>query len=293
MQQDFDPRDLEPALTSQEASGSGRGKLIPAMVAVVALVGFGGIVWYAYSQGARQVAGETAPLIKADAGPMKVKPDDPGGLAVPNRDSLLLNNPGHSDAPRVERILPSPEQPLPVPQPPAAAPTETASLPPAIGGSRPPVAAPAAPPAAVVPAPQTVATNSPPPKPVAPPAAPAAQPVALTPPKPAPAPAAAPTAPKPVVATPAPVAAAPVASIKGAKIQLGSVRSVEAASSEWAKLQRTHPELGSLSMQASKVDIAGKGTFYRVQAGPLADAGAASQLCGSLKAKNQDCIVVR
>lgn len=290
MQQDFDPRDLEPALTSQEAGG-GRGKLIPAIVAVVALVGFGGIVWYAYSQGARQVAGETAPLIKADAGPIKVKPDDPGGLSVPNRDSLLLNSPGGTDGPRVERILPSPEQPLPLPQAPVAAapaaPTETSSLP-SITGTRPPVAAPAAPPAAVVPAPQTVATTTPPPKPVAPPAAATSQPIALTPPpKPAPAPAAAPPAPKPAAAT---TAGAP---IRGAKVQLGSVRSEDAAAAEWAKLQRTHPELSSLSMQTSKVDIAGKGTFFRVQAGPLADNSAASQLCGTLKAKNQDCIVVR
>jgi len=290
MQQDFDPRDLEPALTSQEAGG-GRGKLIPAMVAVVALVGFGGIVWYAYSQGARQVAGETAPLIKADAGPIKVKPDDPGGLSVPNRDSLLLNSQGGTDGPRVERILPSPEQPLPVPQAPATvAPTETSSLP-SITGARPPVAAPPSPPAAVVPAPQTVANTAPPPKPVAPPAAATSQPIALTPPpKPAPAPVAAapaPAAPKPVAAT---TTGAP---IRGTKVQLGSVRSEDAAASEWAKLQRAHPELSSLSMQTSKVDIAGKGTFFRVQAGPLADSGAASQLCGTLKAKNQDCIVVR
>lgn len=305
MQQDFDPRDLEPALTSEEPGG-GRGKFLPAVVAVVALVGFGGIVWYAYDKGSEQVAGDAAPLIKADASPIKTRPNDPGGMAVPNRDSLLLNQ-GGADAPRVERILPQPEQPVPLkPVETAAAPVQApAPSMPSITGPRPAAPAQAAmtPPASPVPAQQAAL------KPAAPVPAPAAQtspapapqPVALAPAKPvAPPPAA---APKPVAATSAPAvpstasATPPVAAAaaggKGPKVQLGSVKSEEAAQAEWNKLRRQFPELASLSLVTSKVDIAGKGTYVRVQAGPLADAAAASELCGTLKAKKQDCIIVR
>ena len=57
-------------------------------------------------------------------------------------------------------------------------------------------------------------------------------------------------------------------------------------------MKKTNADLlGSLGLnvQAVKLD---RGTFYRIQAGPLADRAAASSLCGKLKGRNQDCLIV-
>ncbi len=59
-----------------------------------------------------QNGGANVPLIRADERPIKVRPDDPGGMQVPNQDKLIYERmeQGEGDS-RVERLLPSPEQP--------------------------------------------------------------------------------------------------------------------------------------------------------------------------------------
>ena len=42
-----------------------------------------------------------------------------------------------------------------------------------------------------------------------------------------------------------------------------------------------------------KADIDGKGTYFRVQAGPLPNRATADDMCAQLKAAQQDCIVVK
>jgi hypothetical protein len=44
---------------------------------------------------------------------------------------------------------------------------------------------------------------------------------------------------------------------------------------------------------AVRAEVPDKGTYYRVEAGPLADAAAASRLCGELKKRNLGCTIVR
>ncbi|KAF0222417.1 MAG: periplasmic protein TonB links inner and outer, partial [Rhodospirillaceae bacterium] len=60
------------------------------------------------------------PVISADQRPIKIRPDDRGGMQVPNQDKLVYGRleQGDGDA-KVERLLPTAEQPVP---PPAAAP---------------------------------------------------------------------------------------------------------------------------------------------------------------------------
>lgn len=298
MQQDFDPRDLEPALPSEEPKGR---RWLPATIALVALGGFSGIVWYAYNQGASTSNSGAVPLVQADSTPLKSRPSDPGGLEVPNQDKLILNGQTVDGAPgKVERMLPPPEAPMAKPLI-AAAPSQAPATPPQVAS--------AVPPALNAPRPQGVPTG-PVPVPNAPQqqanavpravpqpsvqAAPVPQPVVS---RPAPAPQA------PAVQTPAPVAAKPPAvqaapaatpaaasASRGAKVQLGAVKSEAAASAEWAKMQKANPELANLSLSVAKVEIPNKGTYFRIQAGPVADGGA---VCAALKARGQDCLVVR
>jgi len=44
---------------------------------------------------------------------------------------------------------------------------------------------------------------------------------------------------------------------------------------------------------AIRTDLGDKGTYYRVEAGPFADAAAAERLCGELKRRKLGCILAR
>jgi hypothetical protein len=91
----------------------------------------------------------------------------------------------------------------------------------------------------------------------------------------------------------APAAKAP-ASANGIRIQLGSVRSAEAAREEWSRLKQANPDvLGKLSAVAVRADLGDKGIYYRIQAGPLADAATGDHLCSELKKRNLGCTLVR
>ena len=283
--------------------GKPRSRALPIFIALFALGAFGGIVWYAYTQGVQSGVSTVAPVIKAEDGPTKAKPEQPGGLQVPHQDKQVFQRllPEGQTPQTVERLLPPPPEPLqpppaPEPAPPAAAPAQP--LPSQTVAER-PVATPQ-------PAPQTVPQGTPP----VPSAAPAPQPPqdapAQTPPAaraPAPQPAPQPVAePKPepkAEPKPSPAPAQTQASIAavsggGFKVQLAAERSDEAAKQEWNRLKnRYKEELGALSLTVQRVDLgAGKGVYHRIQAGPL-DEEAAERACTALKAKNQACLVVR
>src|SRR5271170_2728740 len=117
----IDPEDRPP--TRAPRGGKGRPllvRLLPILIVVVALGSFGGIVGYYYfaSSGSDGVA----PLIKADQQPFRIKPDNPGGMEVPDQDKEIYNRVGQAERgsappPTAERLLPPPEAPLPRPAP--------------------------------------------------------------------------------------------------------------------------------------------------------------------------------
>ena len=124
------------------------------------------------------------PLIKADPGPIKVRPESPGGLRVPDRDKLVYDRiqgkppkggegEGPSEDRGPERLLPPPEQPLPKP---TAAKPKSLKAETLAGKTQPkPQPKPKTKPVAKVPTIKDVKTAkrpAPPPPPPAPPAAP-------------------------------------------------------------------------------------------------------------------------
>ncbi|MBT5414142.1 MAG: hypothetical protein HOK81_06035, partial [Rhodospirillaceae bacterium] len=123
-QDDHDPR-------SFESGPSRRIRIAAWTVALVALGAFGIVIWYAYNLGIRDGTESVAPLIRADARPTKIKPEKPGGMAVPHQDKEIYETlgSGGNTEPKVERLLPPPEQPkaLPSPAPPAQAPSAPSS----------------------------------------------------------------------------------------------------------------------------------------------------------------------
>jgi cell division septation protein DedD len=234
------------------------GSLLGAMA-----LGAGG--WWAY-----QNLGATrgVPVVEADPRPFKVRPDDPGGLRVPNQDELILERPGQrnqapAQAGRPAGLAPGAEAPdisalraALAPPPPVVAPL------PAVQSS--PAAAPA--PAALVAAPP----------PAAAPAAPAAQPVEV--------PAAAPAAQETRFGT-----------TGRTQVQLGALVSDEAARSEWERLSRRAPELfQGRTPQIQRLDRGeGQAPLFRLRTGGLSDHDEATQFCEQVRAKGGACIPVR
>jgi hypothetical protein len=291
-----------------------RGRLLAALIALFAIGGFGGVLWYAYSQGQRS-ADAVAPILKADNEPTRARPEQPGGMVVPHQDKLVLNNMQQANRGQVERLLPPAETPLPQTSrtappaasvslaPPAAAPTP--APPPAMAAPSPPAVPPPAPatsvgsliappaPPPVAPAPSSGSSASMTPQP---PPAPA---VVTPPPPPSAPPQMAARAPSPpAAAPPVPRAAATTGGAIGAgassswRVQLGSFPAAEQATAQWDRLKKSYAELQPLDLTTVRVDLGDKGVWYRLQAGPLNEPGARS-LCEELKAKKRDCLVVR
>ncbi|MEQ8397123.1 SPOR domain-containing protein [Thalassobaculum sp.] len=291
-----------------------RSRALGVFVATFALAAFAGVVWYAYDQGLQRGSETTAPLIKADPRPAKVRPEQPGGLQVPNQDKLVYEamRPGDGGSAKVERLLPPPEKPVDPPAPPPPPPVlprTSQTVPPSAEVPVPPAttsepADTGIPPARIVtPAPVPVVPQqeaSAPPPPPPPALAPAPVPLAPAPPPAAPAPttvqpAAEPQAPAPTQAPasqPAPVKATPSAG--SFRIQLGALRDEAAAEGEWTRLKKRYAEeLGTLDRRIQRVDLgASKGVFFRIQSSGVSEASAES-ICAALKPKGQPCIVVR
>ena len=274
-------------------AGRGRSKIRSAikyfLYFTVVFVAGTGAGWYYV--GTQFLTGDDSgiPFIKADKGPVKVRPINPGGMEVPDRDKLVYDRmQGNGERPRVERLLPLPETPLPPPgrelarQLEAAAPDadsakDLVAVTPAAGPVAPPLA--------------KAGTSRVPPVhtgPSAPPGSAAATPtveevLAAVRPPPAPSP-------------PAPKTPATGASEAPAyRVQLAAVRSLDRAQGEWDRLRRKNTDLlGKLALSVVKADLGPKkGVFYRLRAGPLADEAAARALCAKLASRKVGCLIVR
>lgn len=271
---------------------SGRAKLFAGGAIFIGLIAVVVVGWFAFQQGIRSGAEEAAPVVRAAPEAFKRKPLDPGGLDVPHQDKLVFNRlaPGQVQEP-VERLLPPPEEPserasapvvtAPTPTPPQQATTPPGDLPERVIAATPP-------PATVpVPVPETVVAPPPPPAPPAPPVS--SKPAAAPPAAPAPFVRKA----EPQVASKPAVAPKPATSAgKGWKIQLAAVSSEANAKTEWSRMKAKDSDLlGALALNIQTIKL-DRGTFYRIQAGPLKDSDAARALCGKLKTRSQDCLIV-
>mgnify|MGYP002629577267 CR=1 FL=1 len=290
---------------------------VRALLVGIALVGAGAGAWAAYGSrlvefvGGSGVEVET-PLVRAEITPVKIRPDNPGGLQVPNRDKLVygrMQGAATSEEQTVERLLAEPEKPL-------SAPTETAI-----------------PTIAKVPKLADVRQAQPPPPPKAPTAASGAKaplklskssapirldknigskpnkssdskPAAIvSKPKTAVAKPALPskTVAKQVAPNPQPIASkiSPPAKMKTAsrgvyRVQLAAARTEELAQTEWNRVRRRNLDLlGDLGLAITRADLGTKGVFYRVRVGPLADDARARALCGALSKRKIGCLVIK
>jgi cell division protein FtsN len=237
-------------------------------IAVVALGGVAGVAWYATVQGQKD-ASMVVPVIHPDPTPIKVLPDKPGGLEVPNRDKLVFMQitPEQQKA-RVEQLLPPSEKPLPKPAPPAAEKTvvappsgrlvpDVADLAPRTGGD-----------AAVGASPQ--------------PSVPAEAKTKAT------------AKTKVIDAKSKEKLAAKIAALGAFQIQFGAMKSKSKAAKEVSRIARVHKSLlGKLKVTSVRSDLGKRGIYYRLRAGPLKTRAAANSLCQQFAARKMGCIVIK
>lgn len=75
------------------------------------------------------------------------------------------------------------------------------------------------------------------------------------------------------------------------RVQLFASNNKEAVEKAWRRIEKQHAKLlSNMSYLIKKVDIKGKGAFYRLQVGQFPTREMADGLCTKLKAKRQDCI---
>lgn len=269
---------------------------IVGMLSIAVLVG----TWVGRSTG-------EIPVLVPDERPVRVKPDDPGGLKVMGVNNGLYEendtegsarlaaapedpNPSALRAPPEPRTQPQPAATATVP--PATTPSATtpsATVPPAQGhaAERPPARpAPAAPRTAAAPgANPTTSAAAPPTRTTAPDGA---RPANVAPPV---APPAAPSvAPLATQTQPAP---RPEAKLPAGRyiVQLVAVQSEGAAQAEWQSLRQRHPDLfGARQPVITRTERDGR-TFWRVRTGGFTDLADARGFCDRVRAKGASCMV--
>lgn len=260
---------------------------------VLGLVVFGGALggagyWF-YNQGQPIQDDGNLPILLPDPSPIKIRPEDPGGMEVPHRETTVYDQLSDvdPDANVVLQELPDmPRAPEVSATPKTAEPEETAEAPSETSEAETQqatqTAEPEAEPAVETPeitAPEltdaekavAAAENR-----AADAQAPAAEKAASEPE----------SKPAPQTSTAAPSGAF--------RVQLASVREESGVAAEWKRLSGKNKDLlGNLEMFVQRIDIEGKGVFYRLQAGPLGDAAAAEKLCADLKERSVGCLIVR
>lgn len=243
-----------------------RGQILTVMVSVAAIASFGSVVWWAHNQDVKAGGRGLEPLVvQAPATPTRVKPENAGGLNVPNQDKEVFNRLSPGAVPtQPEKLLPGPVTPR---LPANGLPTPAAPKPPdAEVASKTPTPLQSATPASVTPGSGPTPTPS------------------VVEPK-----AAAPSESGPSIASLIDNMSGPTG---GWRVQVASVKNEDVAKSTWARLQSAHGDvMANLRMQAVRVDLGEKGVWYRVQAGPL-DEKQAQSVCSTLKSRKTDCVTV-
>ncbi len=221
------------------------------------------------------------PIIRRPQTAVKIKPENPGGMDIPNQDKNIYNIVEKKDVDNtvVENLLPKPETPkLPDIVPEVSDVDENANNLDQIVDE---VAAEKTQEKPADTKEETASSNVP--------AKPADLLADNIPAKPAAAEKASATAPQ-IKEEKAAAVAAPAAA-GGWQIQLIASKNKAAVEKTWVDLSSKYADLKKMPHEVQASDLGAQGMFYRLRAGSFADKAAAAQACAALKAKGlRDCI---
>jgi len=254
--------------------------------ALIGIAAAAGAAWFVLgNEPAGQPIAEApqhVPVIKAEKAPVKVKPADPGGMAVPNQDKLVYNRVDKTaKQPEVEHLLPPPKEPTALPKSSDGLGDGMAPLPKEEQAASAPTPPPISEPEVV----KTAKIAPPPAAPVAPKVAlPDPAPKALVAPKPEP---------KPVEV----VKAAPKSVVNTTgdwQVQLAALRDQARAEAAWDRTVKKAPSvLTGIPHDIIRADLGDKGIFYRLYAGRFQSHDDAKSFCEKLKAASVGCFVAK
>lgn len=241
---------------------------------------------------------DSLPLVRADKTPVKIKPDDPGGIKVANMDKSIfssIDDDKDKELPKVTRILPAPEKPVKraeialrplkneiIEAPESVKKEENVEVEKTIEPEAKPeplenteveskkIAVQAAIPEKKEPTIEDVIGD------------------ALKDIKPED------IQPTPVPRRKALVVPQDAAKDSGHRIQLGAYRTVAEAEERWKKIStKFAAQLQDKKHYVEKADLGSKGIFYRLQVGSLASVSEGRSICNELTAKKQGCFIVK
>jgi len=257
-------------------------RILTGIIALAAMGGFCMIVMFSYDKGKEKGAGAGTPVIMAQQGPTKVKPMNPSGMPIRDQDKGVYDRlDPNSKKDKIENLLPAPELSMSKPAPmklPKLSKKEVAMAKTGKPAAESNIVAPSPPPPPIIDAPTISAVTA------------SAIKAASGMPKI-----------EKKMAKPVKSAKKSVVPIKkmavlksGYRIQIASLKSEKAANVAWRKLQKNHPSLfGNLRPAIVRAVIAGKGTYYRLQAGSIKGQPAARALCSQAKKRKIGCLVVK
>ncbi|GAC1343477.1 MAG: hypothetical protein NVSMB18_19380 [Acetobacteraceae bacterium] len=217
----------------------------------------------------------TVPVIEADSRPLRVKPDNPGGMQIAGADEVVMGGNGRAGT---DTMAPAAEAPAPqalraqmkqpsAPGPDAASVAPAAGTGPAVVASAPAMPVPAGAGTAVSPLPDTPTRG-------------AARMAAPTP-----------AAPATTASATTALAASARAATGAMQVQLAAMGSEAAAQAEWQRLAKQMPDLlGTRHPVVLRAERDGK-TIWRVRTGGFADVADATGFCGRVRAKGGACSI--
>lgn len=230
--------------------------LIVAALAVVGVVVAVAVATWPKNSGGMDE--NSIPVVQADNSPTHIKPDEPGGMQVPNKDSTIFDAISKYDEPekKVDNLLEDSEVPMKKEQVFA---TETSGV---VADVEPEVTKLETPKDIVKPEPN----------------------VQKTPEKK--------VEKSDIISTLKSEVGTAKTATGSRYIQLASVKSQADANAKWTKMQGQFSSLKPLTSRVQKADLGAKGIFYRLQAGPLL-ADEAKTICATVKAGKGDCLLVK
>lgn len=270
-------------------------------IVLIALAFMVGVVWNLYT-GSSDSTEQNVPIVRADDGPYKVSPDDPGGMEIEHKDSTIFSSLSDDEG-RVENLLADEDDEDPMPrsqlfaglnteEDPSSlhAETQNTSLDEPSGEDEERIIQQAEEAEDVIEEMIEGGVES------------------VMPPAPEPVPQEANTKPLDLDIKPPVQEVRKVEPTAGSQIeikretttqpasgdyyiQVGSVKSSDGAESEWKKIQDKYSVLSGFSHRVEKADLGDKGVFYRIQAGPVSQA-TANSACNTIKQTDPNgCLV--
>lgn len=258
------------ATLEDEEGASTRSPLFIILTALV-LTAFGAVIYVAYQQGRSQGDRGAPPVIAAERGPIRVQPENPGGVTVPDQDKLIYERiAGVTPEPTESGLAAPPEMPLDIPPAESAA-IEVEDEVETPGAAEEGDTALAAEGATAAPSAEQIAAER---KAKEQAAAITSQIEAIDP-----------------GATDA--AAQTAAATTGAfVVQIGAFKEDAEAAGHWQSFKKRNGDLtGALKPDIKRVDLGGKGVWYRLRVGPFETRQNAVAFCEVLRTRGGQCNV--